>query len=256
MKRVSLITGGVRGIGLGISQFLADEGHNLAISGRRPETQVRDTLLTLRKTDVEVLYIQADVASKDDRYRLLEKIEEHFGCLNVLVNNAGMAPENRADILEASEESFDRVMAVNLKGPYFLTQASARWMIRQKQADSNFEGCVINISSISATVASPSRGDYCVSKAGLSMATKLWAARLGEFSIPVFEVRPGVVMTDMTAAVKERYDKLIEEGLTIQGRWGLPEDVGRAVAMLVRGDLTYSTGQVVMVDGGLMVHRL
>jgi NAD(P)-dependent dehydrogenase (short-subunit alcohol dehydrogenase family) len=167
-----------------------------------------------------------------------------------------MAPENRADILEASEESFDRVMAVNLKGPYFLTQASARWMIRQKQADSNFEGCVINISSISATVASPSRGDYCVSKAGLSMATKLWAARLGEFSIPVFEVRPGVVMTDMTAAVKERYDKLIEEGLTIQGRWGLPEDVGRAVAMLVRGDLTYSTGQVVMVDGGLMVHRL
>jgi NAD(P)-dependent dehydrogenase (short-subunit alcohol dehydrogenase family) len=199
--------------------------------------------VALRKAKVEVLYIQADVANKDDRYRLLEEIKEHFGCLNVLVNNAGMAPENRADILEATEESFDRVMAVNLKGPYFLTQATARWMIRQKQADLNYEGCVINISSISATVASSNRGDYCVSKAGLSMATKLWAARLGEFSIPVYEIRPGVVMTDMTAAVKERYDKLIEEGLTIQGRWGLPEDIGRAVAMLVRGDLVYSTGR-------------
>jgi NAD(P)-dependent dehydrogenase (short-subunit alcohol dehydrogenase family) len=253
---MALVTGGGRGIGLGISRFLADEGYNLAISGRRPETQVRDTLVALRKAKVEVLYIQADVANKDDRYRLLEEIKEHFGCLNVLVNNAGMAPENRADILEATEESFDRVMAVNLKGPYFLTQATARWMIRQKQADLNYEGCVINISSISATVASSNRGDYCVSKAGLSMATKLWAARLGEFSIPVYEIRPGVVMTDMTAAVKERYDKLIEEGLTIQGRWGLPEDIGRAVAMLVRGDLVYSTGQVIMVDGGLMIHRL
>jgi NAD(P)-dependent dehydrogenase (short-subunit alcohol dehydrogenase family) len=253
---MALVTGGGRGIGLGISRFLADEGYNLAISGRRPETQVRDTLVALRKAKVEVLYIQADVANKDDRYRLLEEIKEHFGCLNVLVNNAGMAPENRADILEATEESFDRVMAVNLKGPYFLTQATARWMIRQKQTDLSYEGCVINISSISATVASSNRGDYCVSKAGLSMATKLWAARLGEFSIPVYEIRPGVVMTDMTAAVKERYDKLIEEGLTIQGRWGLPEDIGRAVAMLVRGDLVYSTGQVIMVDGGLMIHRL
>jgi NAD(P)-dependent dehydrogenase (short-subunit alcohol dehydrogenase family) len=253
---MALVTGGGRGIGLGISRFLADEGYNLAISGRRPETQVRDTLVALRKAKVEVLYIQADVANKDDRYRLLEEIKEHFGCLNVLVNNAGMAPENRADILEATEESFDRVMAVNLKGPYFLTQATARWMIRQKQADLNYEGCVINISSISATVASSNRGDYCVSKAGLSMATKLWAARLGEFSIPVYEIRPGVVMTDMTAAVKERYDKLIEEGLTIQGRWGLPEDIGRAVAMLVRGDLVYSTCQVIMFDGGLMIHRL
>ena len=256
MRKVALITGGGRGIGLGISKCLAGEGHNLVICGRRPETQVRDALLALRKVGVEVLYIQADVASRDDRSRLLEKIEEHFGCLNVLVNNAGMAPENRADVLEATEESFDRVMAVNLKGPYFLTQAAAKWMIKQKQASSDYEGCVINISSISATVASPSRGDYCISKAGLSMATRLWAARLGEFGIPVYEVRPGIVMTDMTAAVKERYDKLIAEGLTVQGRWGLPGDIGQAVAMLVRGDLAYSTGQVIMVDGGLTVHRL
>jgi NAD(P)-dependent dehydrogenase (short-subunit alcohol dehydrogenase family) len=129
-------------------------------------------------------------------------------------------------------------------------------MLKQKQVSLDYEGCVINISSISATVASPSRGDYCISKAGLSMATRLWAARLGEFGIPVYEVRPGIVMTDMTAAVKERYDKLIAEGLTVQGRWGLPGDIGQAVAMLVRGDLAYSTGQVIMVDGGLTVHRL
>ena len=256
MRKVSLITGGGRGIGLGISQCLAGEGHNLVICGRRAETQVRDVLSALRTAGVEVLYIQADVASRDDRSQLLEKIKEHFGCLNVLVNNAGVAPENRADVLEATEESYDRVMDVNLKGPYFLTQAAASWMIKQKQADSNYEGCVINISSISATVASPNRGEYCISKAGLSMATRLWAARLGEFGIPVYEVRPGIVMTDMTAAVKERYDKLIAGGLTIQRRWGLPDDIGKAVAMLVRGDLAYSTGQVIMVDGGLMIHRL
>lgn len=256
MQKVSLVTGGSRGIGLGIAKCLASEGHNLVICGQRPERQVRDALSALRKAGVEVLYIQANIAIRDDRSHLLPEIEEHFGCLNVLVNNAGIAPENRADILEATEESYDRVMDVNLKGPYFLTQATARWMIRQKQADSNYEGCVINISSISATVASPNRGEYCISKAGLSMATKLWAARLGEFGIPVYEVRPGVVMTDMTAGVREQYERLIAGGLTIQRRWGLPEDIGKAVTTLVRGDLAYSTGQVIMVDGGLMIHRL
>ncbi len=256
MPKVALVTGGSRGIGLGISRCLAGEGYNLAICGRRPETQVGDALSELRKTGVEVLYIRADVAQRDDRSRLLGEIEERFGCLNVLVNNAGVAPEKRVDMLETSEESFDRVMDVNLKGPYFLTQAAARWMIKQKQADSNYEGRIINISSVSATVASPGRSEYCVSKAGLSMTTKLWAALLGESGIPVYEVRPGIVMTDMTAGVSERYQKLIDGGLTIQRRWGLPEDVGRAVAMLVRGDLTYSTGQVIMVDGGLTVHRL
>jgi len=147
-------------------------------------------------------------------------------------------------------------MKINLQGPYFLTQAVAKWMIAQKDADPNFRGCIVNISSISATVASPSRGEYCISKAGVSMATKLWAARLGEFNIPVYEIRPGIIQTDMTAAVREKYDKLIAEGLLLQARWGLPEDVGRAVAMLVRGDLAYSTGQVILVDGGLTVQRL
>jgi len=162
----------------------------------------------------------------------------------------------RADILEASEESFQRLMRINLQGPYFLTQAAANWMIEQSRSNRLFRGCIVNISSISATVASPSRGEYCISKAGVSMATQLWATRLGEFGIGVYEVRPGVIKTDMTAPVTEKYDKLIAEGLCVQPRWGMPEDVGRAVAMLVRGDLPYSTGQVIMVDGGMTLQRL
>jgi 3-oxoacyl-[acyl-carrier protein] reductase len=176
--------------------------------------------------------------------------------LHVLVNNAGVAPKVRADILEASEESFERLIKINLQGPYFLTQAVANWMVSQKNADPAFEGCIVNISSISASVASPNRGEYCISKAGISMATKLWAVRLSEFGIPVYEVRPGIIKTDMTAAVQAKYDALIAEGLLLQPRWGLPEDVGRAVAMLVRGDMAYSTGQVFVVDGGLTVERL
>jgi 3-oxoacyl-[acyl-carrier protein] reductase len=148
------------------------------------------------------------------------------------------------------------VMRINLQGPYFLTQAVANWMIEQRQRDAGFEGCIVNISSISATVASPSRGEYCISKAGVSMATRLWAVRLGEFGIPVYEIRPGVIETDMTRPVRGKYDQLIGEGLLVQSRWGVPEDVGKAVAALVRGDLAYSTGQVLLVDGGLTLQRL
>jgi 3-oxoacyl-[acyl-carrier protein] reductase len=182
-------------------------------------------------------------------------VRERFGRLDVLVNNAGMAPRARADILEATEESFEEVLKTNLQGPYFLTQAAANWMIAQKKADPAFRGSIINISSVSATVASVSRGEYCISKAALSMATHLWAVRLGEYDIPVYEVRPGLVKTDMTAAVRAKYDKLLAEGFALQRRWGLPEDVGKAVAALVRGELPYSTGQVIMVDGGLTLPR-
>jgi len=183
-------------------------------------------------------------------------VRDHFGRLNVLVNNAGIAPRVRADILEATEESFEEVMRVNLQGPYFLTQSVARWMIEQRRADPKFRGCIINISSISATVASTNRGEYCVSKAGLSMATRLWAVRLGEFGIPVYEVRPGITRTDMTAGAREKYDRYIAEGRLLQPRWGLPDDVGRAVAALVRGDFPYSTGQAFVVDGGYTLQRL
>ncbi len=172
------------------------------------------------------------------------------------MNNAGVAPKERRDILEATEESFDQVISTNLKGTYFLTQLAANWMIQQKQRDPDFTGSIINVSSISATVASVNRGEYCVSKAGLSMATQLFAVRLGEFDIPVYEVRPGVIDTDMTSGAKAKYDKLIAEGLCVQQRWGYPEDVGKAVAALALGNFPYSTGQVIMVDGGLTIPRL
>jgi NAD(P)-dependent dehydrogenase (short-subunit alcohol dehydrogenase family) len=203
-----------------------------------------------------VAYFQADVAEAADRARLVQQVEDRFGRLHVLVNNAGIAPPVRADLLEATEENFDRVLAVNLKGPYFLTQRVARWMIRQRQEDPNYQGTIVNIGSISATVVSVTRGEYCVSKAGLAMATQLWAVRLAEFGIRVYEVRPGIIQTDMTAPVREKYDRLLAQGLCVQARWGQPEDVGRAVAMLVRGELAYSPGQVLLVDGGLTIPRL
>jgi len=256
MSKVALVTGGGRGIGYGISKSLALEGYNLAICGVRDESAVLDSLQSLRDTGVKVLYCQADVGDERAREAMINEIKQTFGKLNVLVNNAGVAPSERKDILEASPDSFDRLIKINLKGPYFLTQLAANWMIEQKKSDNGFHSCIINISSISSTVASVNRGDYCISKAGISMATQLWAVRLSEFDIPVFEVRPGIIKTDMTSAVQQKYDKLIKEGLMLQSRWGLPEDVGKAVAMLAREDLPYSTGQVVMVDGGMTVPRL
>ena len=256
MAKTALITGAGRGIGHGIALCLAREGVNVAIMDVLPEEAVAENLQRLADEGAEVLFCRGDVTSAEDRAQVLSDVEARFGGLNVLVNNAGVAPKVRADILEAGEESYDWVMGINLKGPYFLTQAAANWMIRQQQADAAFDGCIVNVSSISATVASPSRGEYCLSKAGVSMATRLWAVRLGEFGIPVYEVRPGVIRTDMTAVVTEKYDKLIAEGLCLQKRWGLPEDIGRTVAMMVRGDIAYSTGQVIMVDGGLDVSRL
>ena len=258
MKRVALITGGARGIGVGISRCLLKEGFDLAIAGTRPEKEAAKILDELRATKRDVLYVQADISRSEARKKLLVAIKKHFGQLNLLVNNAGIAPPVRADILEASEASYEQVMRVNLQGPYFLTQAVASWMIEQKRANPKFVASIVNISSISATVASTNRGEYCVSKAGLHMATQLWAARLGEFGIPVYEVCPGVIRSDMTssAAVQQKYDRLIEGGLTVQKRWGEAADVGRAVAALARGDFPYSTGATFMVDGGLTLPRL
>lgn len=256
MKKVALITGAGRGIGYGIAKCLASEGCDIAICDIHKESVVADALKGLADLGADVLYCRADVTSPEARKQMLADIKAKFGRLNVLVNNAGVAPKVRADVLEATEESFEWVMKINLQGPYFLTQAVANWMIEEKKVDADCPACIVNISSISATVASPSRGEYCLSKAGVSMATKLWAARLGEFGIPVYEVRPGIIKTDMTAPVVAKYDKLIAEGLLVQARWGFPEDIGRAVAMMVRGDIAYSTGQVIMVDGGYSVERL
>jgi len=256
MKKVALVTGGSRGIGFGIAKHLAMTGFDLAINGVRDADQVTDEMAELRKFGSDVIYCQGDIASSNGRGSIISGVKEYFGRLNVLVNNVGIVPPERKDILDATENSFDKVISTNLKGTYFLTQAVANWLVEQKNANTHFEGSIINVTSISSTLASTNRGEYCISKAGLSMASQLFAVRLAEYDIPVFEVRPGIINTDMTLGVKEKYDKLIDEGLTLQKRWGLPDDVGKAVASLISGSFPYSTGQVIMVDGGLTTPRL
>ena len=255
-QSVALVTGGSRGIGLGIAKALGKEGIHLAINGMRDESALEGVMLELRALGVEVSYCQGNVALSEDRTKILEKAQTDLGPINFLVNNAGVAPKKRLDILETTEESYDRVMDINLKGPFFLSQAVASQLLTQKALDPSFEGAIINIGSISATVASYNRGEYCISKTGMGMMTTLFAARLGKEGIPVYEVRPGLTLTDMTTVVKDKYDQLINEGLTVQPRWGYPDDIGKAVAALLRGDFPYSTGQVIMVDGGLTIPRL
>ena len=256
MKRVALVTGGARGIGYGISEALAREGFDLVLCGQRGAEAVREPVESLEELGGAVHYVSADVSDLAAHARLLESTRERFGRLDVLVNNAGVAPRVRSDILETTEDSYDWVLGVNLRGPFFLTQAVARWMLEQRRVEESFAGSIVFVTSISSTVASTNRVEYCISKAGLSMAAQTWAVRLAGEGIPVYEVRPGVIQTDMTSGVQEKYDRLIEEGLMLQPRWGYPSDVGKAVAMLARGDLPYSTGQVIMVDGGMLVDRL
>jgi 3-oxoacyl-[acyl-carrier protein] reductase len=256
LRKVALITGGTRGIGLGIAQALARESCDLVLCGMRSPESVADVINNLRASGGEVIYVTADVADRQARSKLIETARAQFGRLNLLVNNAGIGPTVRADILDAAEASFDEVLRTNLRGPYFLTQSVARWMVELHRTDAGYSGCIVNISSISAEVASINRGEYCISKAGVAMATKLWAARLGEFGIPVYEVRPGIIKTDMTAGVSAKYDQLLSSGITVQPRWGTPEDVGQAVAAIARGNFPYSSGSVFMVDGGLSVQRL
>lgn len=256
MKKVAFVTGGSRGIGLGIAEALAKAGFDIAINGMRPAEAVSEVLDKIKAHGVDALYCQGDIASTEARQNMLESIKAHYGQLNVLVNNAGVAPKERKDLLDASEESFEYVVKTNLQGPYFLTQAAANWMIAQKKEQDDFQASIINISSISATIASVNRGEYCISKAGMSMMTLLFASRLGEFHIPVYDVRPGIIKTDMTSGVTEKYDKLIAEGLCAQPRWGYPDDVGKAVSALAQGYFPYSSGQTIMVDGGLTIPRL
>ena len=249
---VALVTGGGRGIGRGICLALARSGYALAINYSANEEAARQTQ-RLAGPDVPTLLCRADVAGADDRDRLVDEVLGAFGRLDVLVNNAGITSVGRRDVLEATEDSWDRVLAVNLKGPYFLTQRVAREMIRL--APHLTRPAIVNVSSLSAYSVSTNRGDYCVSKAGLAMLTQFFAARLAEHGIAVHEVRPGVIETDMTAGAHERYTRLIAEGLTPIRRWGTPEDVGEAVAALVGGAFPFTTGQVVNVDGGFHLRR-
>jgi 3-oxoacyl-[acyl-carrier protein] reductase len=274
MNKVALVTGGSRGIGFGIAEKLAAEKWDVVINGVREESAVAEPLAKLRAHGVRVGYARGDVGSAEGRAAILAATHTFIAASPsasgidttrypllatryfLLVNNAGVASKVRADLLETSEASYDYVVNTNLKGVFFLTQAVARDMVAAKKADASFSGCIINITSISATVVSINRGEYCIAKAGLSMLSQLFATRLGGDGIPVYEVRPGVIKTDMTAGVTEKYDKLIAGGLCVQPRWGVPEDIGKSVAALARGDFPFSTGQVVMVDGGLTIPRL
>ena len=255
-SKVALVTGGVRGIGYGISQALARDGWQLAVCGTKEFGDVAGQIAELESHKINARYYRCNVAEHSDRKQMVECIRCEFGAVNLLVNNAGVGAHVRADMLDMTEDNYEWLMKINLTGPFFLTQAIAKLMAEQKSNDTTFNGCIINVSSISATVASINRGEYCISKAGVSMATKLWAVRLAEYGFPVYEVRPGLIKTDMTAKVTEKYNQLIEEGILLQSRWGTPADVGQSVATLAGGKIPYSTGQVLMLDGGMLVERL
>lgn len=255
MNPAALITGGSRGIGRGIALALASARWDLLLNYRSNESAARETAAECARAGVRVELVQGDVALAEDRARMVETMRAKFGRIDLLVNNAGVAPIDRVDILEATEESFDRLISINTKGPYFLTQAVARWMVALSK-DTNSRGQIVTISSVSAYTASVSRGDYCVSKAGLSMMTALFATRLAEFGIGVYEIRPGIIATDMTAGVKEKYDALISKGLSPIARWGTPEDIGKAVVAIASRAFPFSTGEVFNVDGGFHIRTL
>jgi 3-oxoacyl-[acyl-carrier protein] reductase len=255
-ERVALITGGSRGIGRGIALALADRGWRVAVNYRSNAQAAAETLRLVEEAGGRGMAVQADVADAGDRERLVGTVLERLGRIDLLVNNAGMAPRQRVDILEVGEASYDEVMAVNLKGPFFLTQRVARAMIDLLQAGAIEHPKIVNVGSLSAYTSSPSRGEYCLSKAGVGMMTALYADRLAEYGINVYEVRPGIVETDMTRVVREKYDRLIAEGLTPIRRWGQPGDVACAVVALAEGCLPFSTGEVINVDGGFHLRRL
>ena len=253
-RPVAIVTGASRGIGRAIAKELASLGYDLVIN--RAQQAPPQTQKEVEDLGAQCEFLQGDVSCAEDRNRLVDLAKSEFGRCDLLVNNVGVAPSKRTDILEATEESFDRVMGINLKGPYFLTQQVANWMIEQKKQYPQRAFRIVNVGSVSAYASSPARGEYCISKAGISMMTKLYADRLAEYNIGVFEISPGIIATDMTSAVKDKYDKLIAEGLTPTKRWGTPEDVAKAVGAIAEGRLDFSTGQVINVDGGFHLRRL
>ncbi|MDY5056522.1 MAG: 3-ketoacyl-ACP reductase [Bullifex sp.] len=255
MKKTAVVTGSSRGIGYAIARQLGLDGFNVVIVATGSREKNIDAIRRLEEEGITVGYVQANVADHDDRLRIVSESVKLFGRIDVLVNNAGVAPLVRADLLEMTEESFDRVVGINTKGNMFLTQAVARQMISQEPIEKR-KGVIINISSCSSVVSSTSRGEYCVSKAGISMLTTLFADRLASEGILVHEVRPGVIATDMTSAVQAKYDRLIEDGLFPIARWGTPEDVAGAVSALVSDKFLYTTGNYIDVDGGFHIKRL
>jgi len=262
-RPVAIVTGASRGIGKGIALELASLDYDLVINyfdftvdSEPDDSRAEQTQKEIKELGAECEILRGDVSSSEDRDALVALVKTKFGRCDMLVNNAGVAPSKRMDLLEATEESFDRVMGINLKGPYFLTQQVANWMVEQKETHPERAFRIVSTGSISSYTSSPARGEYCLSKAGISMMTKLYADRLAEYGIGVFEISPGIIETDMTSVVKDKYDKLIAEGLTPTKRWGKPEDIAKAVGAIAEGRLDFSTGQVINVDGGFHLRRL
>jgi len=255
-ERVAIVTGASRGIGRGIALALGEQGWAVSINYRGNAEAATEVAGLVEQAGGRPLVIQADITAALDRQRLVDGTVRAFGRIDLLVNNAGMAPRQRIDLLETSEASYDEVMGVNLKGPFFLSQLVASVMIAGLEAGTIQDPKIINMGSISTYTSSPLRAEYCISKAGMGMMTILLADRLAEYGINVYELRPGIIATDMTSAVREKYDRLIGEGLTPIRRWGRPEDVAQAVLAIADGYFPFSTGEVINVDGGFHLRRL
>jgi NAD(P)-dependent dehydrogenase (short-subunit alcohol dehydrogenase family) len=253
-KGCAIITGSSRGIGLAIAKQLAVDGYPVVITARSPIEKVASSLQFFIENNYEYLYVQGDISKKEDRNRLVDLSLKVFNKIEILVNNAGVAPLERVDLLEMNEESYDRVMNINLKAPMFLSQRVSKAMIENKEKDE--KATIINITSCSSNMVSTNRGEYCMSKAGETMMSKLFAARLAEYNILVHEIRPGVIKTDMTKSAEEKYDGLIEDGLFPIKRWGMPEDIANLVSLMVSNKMSFSTGNYIDVDGGLHLPRL
>lgn len=255
MKKTSIITGGGRGIGLSIAKQMLKDGFNVVIIDIQDKQSVDENLKNLEGISNDFIYVQGDITKAQDRQRCIASAVDAYGNVDVLVNNAGVGPKERLDLLEMTEESFDRVISINLKATMLLTQMVARQMMEQ-QSDGASKGTIVNIASMSSYVSSTNRGEYCVSKAGVSMLTTLFADRLAQENIYVYEVRPGIIQTELTAGVKDKYDALFEAGICPIKRWGQPEDVANAVSIFCSDKLRYSTGEIINVDGGFHIQRL
>ncbi len=255
MKKTVLVTGSARGIGYKIAEVLGVCGYKVIMCATK-ETLPEEAVKSLKELNCDYEYIQCDITNKEQVDNLYKYIADNYGSLDALVNNAGVAPTVRMDILETTEESFDRVIGINLKGTYFMCQRFANMMVKAKKNSEGYTPRIVNISSCSAYTSSTMRGEYCISKAGISMVTQLFADRLAEYDIPVFEVRPGIIKSDMTAGVLKKYEEMIENGLTPTKRMGKTEDVAKCVKALLSGDFDFSTGQVINADGGFHMRRL
>lgn len=254
-RKTALVTGGTRGIGLGIVRSLLEEGFNVTAVGTREADSYAEFAGVFAENKGRLFFVQGDISLDEDRKRIVATAYEQHGRLDLLVNNAGVAPKVRATVLEQTVESMDRLFEINTKGTFFMAQEVAKRMVDQEEQQ-GLRGTIINVSSVSATVVSTNRADYCISKASISMITRVLASALAADKILVYEIQPGIIQSDMTAGVQAKYDNLFDQGIALINRWGTPHDIGQAVCVLAEGRLQYTTGQVIYLDGGMTIQQL